>query len=100
MRSLLRCVTLCAVLVITMCYDSEESNESYEDMFVNRYRANAFFNERNNRQWQRRYKPQAELQSEICENYFNCRMLARRHGSQAAYQRYFGGRQVNNVLRY
>ncbi|XP_060721270.1 matrix Gla protein [Tachysurus vachellii] len=102
MRSLLRCVTLCVALVVTMCYDSEESNESYEDMFVNRYRANTFIKVpgHNNYQWQKRYKSPAERQSEICENHFHCRMLAYRYGPQTAYQKYFGGRKVNNGLRY
>ncbi|GAA6087339.1 matrix Gla protein, partial [Tachysurus ichikawai] len=46
------------------------------------------------------FKSQAEQQSEICENYFNCRMLAFRYGPHAAYQKFFGGRPLNNGLRY
>ncbi|XP_058260275.1 matrix Gla protein [Hemibagrus wyckioides] len=99
MRSFLRFVTLCVILVVAVCYDSEESNESYEDMFFNGLRANTFMNVpgRNNRKsYQSGRKFQAELRSEICENYFHCRLLARYHGSQAAYQKYFGSRPVNN----
>ncbi|XP_046699799.1 matrix Gla protein [Silurus meridionalis] len=98
MRSLLSCVTLCAVLVIALCYDSEESNESFEDhVKMNPNRANTFISTSGRRNYYRQsYKPVSELRSEICEAYVQCRRLAQRYGSQMAYHSYFANNQGRN----
>ncbi|XP_039901909.1 matrix Gla protein-like [Simochromis diagramma] len=42
MRSLLRLLALCAAVSLCVCYESHESTESTEDLFVPPNRANSF----------------------------------------------------------
>ncbi|KAL4658016.1 matrix Gla protein-like [Arapaima gigas] len=43
MRAVLPCAALCLLLTLCLAYDSHESEESIEDLMVNRQRASAFF---------------------------------------------------------
>ncbi|MCJ8749370.1 hypothetical protein PDJAM_G00175650 [Pangasius djambal] len=77
------------------------------DLILSRHRANTFINipgRGTYNSYRRGFKSQAERRSEICEEYFHCRVLARRYGPQFAYQKYFGDRQgnsrTNDGLRY
>ncbi|KAM9844186.1 matrix Gla protein [Aulostomus maculatus] len=101
MRSLLQCLALCAVVSLCVSYDSHESAESIEDLFVPPNRANSFitpgrgnvYNPPRGRQFfYRKIKSPAERRAETCEDYSPCRFYAYRHGFQQAFQKYFGSR--------
>uniref|UniRef100_A0A3Q2P1J8 Matrix Gla protein n=1 Tax=Fundulus heteroclitus TaxID=8078 RepID=A0A3Q2P1J8_FUNHE len=102
MRNLLQFLALCAVVSLCVCYDSRESNESHEDLFVPPNRANSFLpgnrrtpprgNSFNPYGSIRKRKSPVEIRAETCEDYTPCRYYAYRFGFQQAYQRYFGAR--------
>ncbi|XP_069557176.1 matrix Gla protein [Brachyistius frenatus] len=103
MRSLLRFLALCAALSLCVCYESHESTESVEDLFVPPNQANSFItpqrgnvhnpprgNGLSTYYFMRPTKSPAERRAETCEDHSPCRFYAYRHGYQQAYQRYFG----------
>ncbi|XP_008328561.1 matrix Gla protein isoform X1 [Cynoglossus semilaevis] len=108
MRSLLQFLALCAVVALCACYESHESAESVEDMFVPPDRANSFFTPQrsnvygqfNRYPFMRKIKSPAERHAETCEDYSPCRSYAYRFGYQQAYQKYFTSRsQPQNPQR-
>ncbi|XP_037332483.2 matrix Gla protein [Pungitius pungitius] len=107
MRSLLQLLALCAAASFCVCYDSHESTESIEDVFVPPNRANSFIapqrgsvyvparaNDHHYYNFMRKVKSPAERRAETCEDFSPCRFYAYRHGFQQAFQRYFGARNL------
>uniref|UniRef100_I3JNN7 Matrix Gla protein n=1 Tax=Oreochromis niloticus TaxID=8128 RepID=I3JNN7_ORENI len=91
MRSLLRLLALCAAVSLCVCYESHESTESVEDLFVPPNRANSFIPpQRGNVYIPSRgngfgsYNFGRTMKSPAERRYY-----AYRHGVQQAYNRYF-----------
>ncbi|XP_069510557.1 matrix Gla protein [Ambystoma mexicanum] len=102
MHTLVIFALVITLATVTLSYDSQESNESFErySPFVSPRRANTFMtyqqrrNARVNERIREQTKSPQERQREICDDYDLCERYAMRHGFPAAYRRYFGNRRT------
>ncbi|KAK5885421.1 hypothetical protein CesoFtcFv8_019130 [Champsocephalus esox] len=102
MKSLLQCLAVFAAVSFCVCYESHESSESEEDVFVPPKQANSFiapqqgnaYNPPRGNTYYRKVKTLAERRAETCEDFSPCRYYANTHGFPQAYQRYFAPRNV------
>ncbi|XP_034080122.1 matrix Gla protein isoform X2 [Gymnodraco acuticeps] len=105
MKSLLQFLAVFAAVSFCVCYDSHESTESEEDVFVPPNQANSFIAPQQGNAYNpprgnthynfvRKVKTLAERRAETCEDYSPCRYYAYTHGFPQAYQRYFAPRNV------
>ncbi|XP_040919277.1 matrix Gla protein [Toxotes jaculatrix] len=101
MRSLLQFLALCAMVSFCVCYESHESTESIEDVFVPPRDANSFFSTQRGNihnlprgngfpNFRRMRKSPVEMRAEICEEYSPCRQYAYSSGYEKAFMRFFG----------
>lgn len=100
MKSLLLLAIVAALAVVTLCYESHESMESYEiSPFINRRNANTFMSPQ--QRWRakaqervrERTKPAYEINREACDDFKLCERYALMYGYNAAYNRYFRQRR-------
>ncbi|KAM5263900.1 matrix Gla protein [Ctenodactylus gundi] len=100
MRSLLLLSILAALAMLTLCYESHESMESYEvNPFLNRRHANTFISPQ--QRWRAKIqerlressKPAFERNREACDDYKLCDQYARIYGYNAALNRFYRQRR-------